>query len=57
MNICDFTAARDGLLLMNQELNKYDINDIYNLDETALFFRLEPYRTLATTSGIKGSKN
>jgi hypothetical protein len=37
------------------ELEKYDANDIFNFDETALFYRMEPDRTLATKR-IEGRK-
>ena len=52
--------GREELLKLT---SNYDINDIYNFDETALFYRLMPNKTLATvsssdnkTSGIKESK-
>lgn len=37
---------------------KYDLNDVYNFDETALFYRLPPNKTLAiaATSGVKECK-
>ncbi|CAB5373885.1 unnamed protein product [Rhizophagus irregularis] len=40
-------------------LAKYDKEDIYNADETGLFFRIEPNQTLGTspTSGYKMDKN
>lgn len=39
-------------------LCKYRFCDIYNFDETGLFYRMPPNKTLATTqqSGVKGDK-
>ena len=43
---------RDELKLITR---KYNPNDVYNMDETALFFRMLPNKTLANrnTSGTK----
>ena len=40
-------------------LNKYSLNDIYNADETGLFYRLGPNKTLSTfrRSGTKNAKD
>ena len=40
-------------------LSHFDPENIYNFDETALFFRLQPNKTLASTatSGTKVDKN
>jgi DDE superfamily endonuclease/Tc5 transposase DNA-binding domain len=40
-------------------IGEYDLNDVYNADETALFFRMPPNATLATrpTSGTKRDKS
>jgi len=33
--------------LIRKVLSKYQLSDIFNLDETALFYRLPPNKTLA----------
>ncbi|CAF0857627.1 unnamed protein product [Brachionus calyciflorus] len=40
------------------DLKEYELKNIYNLDESALFYRLQPNRTLATRAaiGVKTSK-
>ena len=40
---------------MRDKLKKYDKKDIYNLDETGLFFRYPPNREISKQS-IKGTK-
>ena len=49
------TEGREKLL---DDLAGYELCDIYNMDETGLFFRLEPNTTLATgpVSGTKKCK-
>ncbi|KAL2632892.1 hypothetical protein R1flu_004371 [Riccia fluitans] len=43
---------------LKQLISQFDPEDVYNVDETGLFFRLEPRRSLATKkmSGKKASK-
>ena len=47
--------------LIRKVLSKYQLSDIFNLDETALFYRLPPNKTLANKNeklqGIKQSKD
>lgn len=47
----------DGRRLMIDLLSKheYSLRDIYNMDETGLFYRLQPNKTLATKP-VKGTK-
>jgi hypothetical protein len=49
------SVGREKLL---EALSGYQLRDIYNMDETGLFFRLEPNKTLATgpVSGTKKCK-
>ena len=55
----DMTAVQTGWADLQRVLQDYDPDDIFNLDETGLFFRLGPSYTLATTkvSGTKKSKD
>jgi hypothetical protein len=47
--------------LIRKVLGKYQLSDIFNLDETALFYRLPPNKTIANKNeklqGIKQSKD
>ncbi|CAG8822363.1 2124_t:CDS:2, partial [Dentiscutata erythropus] len=54
----DEVAIDEMLLLIKDKCANYPIERIYNMDETGLFYRLEPDRTLATQrlSGRKISK-
>lgn len=42
-----------------QDLATYDPNDVYNMDDTGLFYRLQPNATLATVpvSGLQKQKD
>lgn len=44
---------------LREVIGEYDLDDVYNADETALFFRMPPNATLATrpTSGTKRDKS
>ncbi|CAF1058709.1 unnamed protein product [Brachionus calyciflorus] len=46
------------LIKLTEIVAKYSPSDVYNFDETALFYRLQPNRTLASqaVNGIKSSK-
>jgi len=46
------------LPLLREKLSRFPLDRIYNMDETGLFYRLEPDRSLATTrlSGRKKNK-
>lgn len=46
----DMNAVRSSRDNLQQILAAYDPEDIFNLDETGLFYRLGPNSTLATTS-------
>ena len=54
----DMTAVNAGRQNLQKILESYAADDIYNIDETGLFFRLGPNSTLATqkTHGMKKSK-
>ena len=48
------TAGREQL---QEDLKAFDPEDIYNIDETGLFYKLQPNQTLATkSSDIRGTK-
>ncbi|XP_062578214.1 tigger transposable element-derived protein 6-like [Saccostrea cucullata] len=55
----DMTAVQTGREDLQHVLQDYDPEDIFNLDETGLFYRLGPNYTLATktVSGTKKSKD
>ncbi|CAB5352778.1 unnamed protein product [Rhizophagus irregularis] len=44
----DQTAITEALPLLREKCANYPLERIYNMDETGLFYRLEPDRTLAT---------
>ena len=52
------TTIIEALLLLHEKCATYPLERIYNMDETGLFYRLEPDRTLATKrlSGCKKNK-
>ena len=54
----DPVAVSQGRLQLQEDLATYDPQDIYNMDETGLFYRLLPNSTLATgpVSGKKKQK-
>ena len=54
----DPIVVSQGRLQLQEDLAAYDPNDIYNMDETGLFYRLLPNATLATgpVSGKKKQK-
>ncbi|CAB5395243.1 unnamed protein product [Rhizophagus irregularis] len=54
----DVDAIAEALPLIRNKCSKYPPERIYNMDETGLFYRLEPNRTLATQrlSGRKKCK-
>ncbi|XP_060085270.1 jerky protein homolog [Ylistrum balloti] len=55
----DMTSVQTGRHDLRQLLTDYNPEDIYNMDETELFYRLGPNYTLATetTKGTKKSKD
>jgi len=54
----DLNAITESLPLLRDKCSRYPLDRIYNMDETGLFYRLEPDRTLATRrlSGRKKNK-
>jgi len=54
----DLNNIAEALPLLHQLLNQYEWKDIYNMDETGLFYRLPADRSLATKQleGTKKSK-
>ena len=42
---------------MIKSLTGYDLNDLYNMDETTLFYKLQPNSTLSTTTMVSGQKS
>ncbi|CAG8541697.1 1311_t:CDS:2, partial [Racocetra persica] len=44
----DITAINNTIPLLRNKTSNYPLERIYNMDETGLFYRLEPDRTLAT---------
>ena len=48
-----------NLVLLQKVTSKFKLDDIYNFDETALFYRFMPNNTLAdkNISGIKNHKD
>ena len=52
----DMTIVEDGRKRLQDELRQYDSRDIFNMDETALFYNLGPSTTLSTVRKAKGCK-
>ena len=54
----DAEVVEDGRKKLRESLHEYSPDRIYNMDETGLFLRLEPNKTLATgpVSGTKMCK-
>ena len=54
-NLKDVQKLKESIL---KDLENYEPNDIFNLDETTLFYRLQPSQTLSTdtVAGTKTSK-
>jgi hypothetical protein len=54
----DPITVEKGVIDLKALICRYDLENIYNFDETALFYRLPPNKTLAScsTSGTKESK-
>src|SRR6185295_7915472 len=53
----DLEAINDALPLLKSICENYPLERIYNMDETGLFYRLEPDRTLATHRLFGRKKN
>ena len=52
VNLADIEKSREELRCI---ISEYELSDVYNMDETGLFYRLEPNATLAT-GPVKGKK-
>lgn len=52
----DPTVIRPGRQDAAELIKGYSLRDVYNLDETGLFFRMLPDRSLTTKDKIKGAK-
>ena len=52
VNLADVEKSREELRCI---ISEYELIDVYNMDETGLFYRLEPDATLAT-GPVKGKK-
>jgi len=53
----DNTAILEALPILHDKCANYPLERIYNMDETGLFYRLEPDRTLATKRLTGRKKN
>src|SRR2546421_6192236 len=53
----DHNAIAECLPLLQDKCSRYSPDRIYNMDETGLFYRLEPDRTLATRRLAGRKKN
>ena len=51
----DKDAVSKGILMLKEEIIKFKLDDVFNFDETALFYRLQPNKTLSSGS-ISGDK-
>ena len=53
----DKVKVEEDRKLLRKVLSKYKLSDIFNLDETALFFKLPPNKTLASKINELKQKN
>ena len=53
----DMTKVCEGRTHLQEVLSHYDPEDIYNMDETALFYQLGPSSTLSTAKKVPGTKS
>ena len=44
----DLKSVEESFCAIKDEISNYSVNDVFNFDETALFYRLQPNKTLAT---------
>ena len=51
----DLKVVEDGRKIIGEKIKKYSLDDVFNFDETALFYKLQPNKTLATGS-VSGNK-
>ncbi|CAF1076189.1 unnamed protein product [Brachionus calyciflorus] len=58
-NIFDVQVIRNEIDVLRAVVEKYELRNIFNLDETALFYRLQPNKTLASKAlnGTRTSKD
>ncbi len=52
----DLSVLENGRTKLKTITAKYNVNDRYNLDELALFFRLPPNKTLSNKKSVNGVK-
>ena len=52
----DEGTIREGRARAKTAVGNYRLCDVYNMDETGLFYRMLPDRTLTTDSSVKGTK-
>ena len=52
----DEGIIREGRARAKTAVGNYRLCDVYNMDETGLFYRMLPDRTLTTDSSVKGTK-
>ncbi|XP_056017299.1 tigger transposable element-derived protein 6-like [Ostrea edulis] len=52
----DVSLITDGRKEAIEVMKNYDLKDIYNIDETGLFYRMLPDRSLSTSDHVKGTK-
>ena len=43
----DLKVVEDGRKIIGEKIKKYSLDDVFNFDETALFFKLQPNKTLS----------
>ena len=54
--ICDVNVVNSGRQEAMAWIKEYSLKDVYNLDETGLFYRMMPDRSLITADKTKGVK-
>ena len=54
----DMRVVEEGKKIIIEKIKNYSLDDVFNFDETALFFKLQPNKTLSngSVSGTKLSK-
>jgi hypothetical protein len=51
----DMRVVEEGKKIIIEKIKKYSLDDVFNFDETALFFKLQPNKTLSNGS-VSGTK-
>ena len=52
----DKKLITDGRKDALEVMENFDIKDIFNVDESGLFYRMDPNKSLTTSSDTKGKK-